>query len=109
MTKLRYFLIVVFAGLALASCAGPPVPGPASGGGLVQSVQTIAQKICGFVPVAETVVGLFGSSPVLVTAGAIASAICGVVSRPSARRRAARGAADYGSINGVRIVGQFAR
>jgi len=97
--------LVILASLALGGCA-------TTGGGqqspedIVAQVQKTTAQICSFVPTAATVAALVsGGNPTIVSATALAQAICAAVTRPKAR---AKGAA-IPTVNGVAIEGRFIR
>lgn len=74
---------------------------------IVSEVQTITTAACSFVPTADTIVALFGSSPALATAEAVAGAICAAVTPKSAALK--RGTAPLPKVNGIVIHGSFVR
>jgi hypothetical protein len=86
--------------VALGGCA------TTSNTDIVSEVQTITTTACSFVPTADTIIALVGSSPALTTAAAIADAICAAVTPKAASRK--RGATPP-IVNGVVIHGSFVR
>lgn len=78
----------------------------------IAQVQTVANRICGFVPLASTVAGIVGTftgtGPIVGTVTGIADMICKAVKKPGAARRGAR-TGVYGSVRGVAVKGQFTR
>jgi len=91
--------------LSLGGCATMP-----GGGGTIadqiKQAQAIAQQVCGFLPTAATVAGLFNVG--LGSALAVASAICNAV-KPAPGARVARTERGTPMVRGVPIRGQFVR
>ncbi len=101
---MRYSAIVMAIGaLALNGCA------TTGGGGIsVAMVQQDAVAVCSFLPTASTVANIIAAgNPLLITAEAIAQAICAAVTAaPAVTTR--RGAAQP-MVNGVPVRGKFLR
>jgi hypothetical protein len=73
---------------------------------LVSEVQAITTTACSFVPTADTIIALSGSSPALTTAAALADAICAAVTpKPASSKRGV----TLPTVNGVVIHGSFVR
>lgn len=75
----------------------------------IGQVQTITNRVCGFVPLAETVAGIVGTftgtGPIVGTVSGIADMICNAVKKPGARR----GGRLVAKVRGVPVRGQFTR
>lgn len=99
--------IIALAGvLSLAACN-------TTGGGsvgdrtaaLIAQAQSIAQQVCGFLPVAESLAQIVAQGrPELATASQIGNAVCSAVTKKTARRG---GGAP--TVAGVPVQGQFVR
>lgn len=88
----------------LASCATTP-----NGSTEVGNVQQIAQRVCGFLPTAETVINIIGlNNSALATATAIADAICAAVAPKMLRRKALRRLGPP-TVGGVPVYGRFVK
>lgn len=104
----KFIIIAALAG-SLAACAtfpgtgGGPAPGPTD---IVKQIQAIAVGACGFLPVASTVIGILNGNGAIMTAEAIAQAICGAVSGPRARMARSSGVPR---VMGVPVRGRFVR
>jgi hypothetical protein len=77
----------------------------------VQNIQAEAVKICGWLPVAETIVSLIPVVPATANtlADQIANEIFRVVTAPTTPRPAARGALMSVLVNGQTVQGSFVR
>lgn len=118
MNKTKRFLIAgaAMALLGMSACALNP---NGSGGKVVDptiidTAQTTAQTVCGFLPLAATVLDILAlANPVLATGEAIGTAICKSVmaSSPAASAaRVARAAPPVpATVSGVPIQGRFVR
>jgi hypothetical protein len=104
---------IIFALLTAALLTGcvttGSTPTPAqkqTAAGYVAQVQATARRICGFVPLARTVTGLFIAG----TGGVfdIAQAICSAVTN-NPMTEGPRGGRTVPRVNGVRIEGRFVR
>jgi hypothetical protein len=101
---------VVVVGLTIASCSSINSTGSSSSAsGLINNIIVDTQNLCGFLPTANSVVGLIGSGvPWLGTAEAVAQLICSAVSPNKPTGRAlSRANRVYGYVNGKPIVGRF--
>lgn len=95
----------VAAALSLGGCAS-------TGGGLdpafVDQVRAAATAACGFLPTAETVLGIIGTisgtGPIAATVSGIANAICQAVTAKAGAR-----AGSPPMVNGIIIHGRFVR
>jgi hypothetical protein len=91
------------AALSLGACqtagTGGVAVGPADA---VSQVQSLASKVCGFLPLAETVSALLGV-PSLGGVEGVASSICSAVTR----RMVSRGGAKTPIVAGVPVRGRF--
>lgn len=108
---MRKILITAALVASLGGCATAPVTTPVSVTNVVSEVQAIAQEVCGFLPVAQTILGIF-SSGAFTSAAAVASAICSAVNQtPAAGRLGGRLRAGVGTptVSGVPVVGRFVR
>jgi hypothetical protein len=90
----------------------PPVGDPTK----VAQIQATAVKVCGFLPMAETVTAILAQgNPAVITVSAVASSICRVVTKvptPIATMGLmSTGDAEnppvYGEVNGVPVQGVF--
>ena len=101
---MRKFLMSSAVALALTGCATTPTSSIN-----IPQVQSLATSICGFLPLATTVLGLFGTNP-LASALDVATLICNaVVPTKSAARLRASPARGPIVVNGIVIQGQFVR
>jgi hypothetical protein len=81
----------------------------------VAQIQATAVKVCGFLPMAETVTAILAQgNPAVITVSAVASTICKVVTKvptPIATMGLMSGDAEsppvYGEVNGVPVQGVF--
>lgn len=75
----------------------------------ISEVQSVATRLCGFLPLASTVGGIIGTlagaGAITETATSIAQSICTAVARPGARR----GGQLVVKVHGVPLQGQFVR
>jgi hypothetical protein len=109
---------LLFAGIGIAGI-GTALSGCYAPGGLpsgltptdVQNIQAEAVKLCGWLPVAETIVGLIPVVPATANtlADKIADEICKVVTAPTTPKPAARGALMSVVVNGQTVQGSFVR
>ena len=72
---------------------------------IVAEVQSITTAVCSFVPTADTIIAITGSSPALTTAAAVAQAICAAVTPKAASLKRA----TLPAVNGIVIHGSFVR
>jgi len=102
--------------LALGGCATSgkvqPSVTPAQVNDVIQTVQTDAQKVCGYLPLAETVAKILvtfvsSAAPTIQIASTIVNGICSQVKPAAAAKARARGALP--TYRGVPIQGQFVR
>jgi hypothetical protein len=98
----KFLATTLLAGsLTLGGCATTDTGWPTID---VEQVRLVAVQICGFLPVADTVVEIIGlGNPLLSSASAVAAAICDSVTRPGA----ARGVIPH--VNGVPVRGRFVK
>lgn len=113
--------VVLVAPLALGGCI-------TTGGGVpnvndpvidqqIANVQSIAVKVCGFLPTVSTIVNIAatfsGVGPVAGAASQVANAICSAVNAApvtkSISRRAPVGNMTFGTVRGVPVRGQVVR
>lgn len=82
----------------------------------IAQIQATAVKICGFLPMAETVTGILAQgNPALITVSAVATSICRVVTKvPTpittmglASLSDVENPPVYGEVNGVPVQGVF--
>jgi hypothetical protein len=93
-------LLVPALAISLAGCVTPgPSPSP------ISEVQTLAQRICGFVPTAGVIDALLNAGG-FATYVDLAKAICSVVAPQRIEMRTGRSAP---SLRGVAITGRFVR
>ena len=74
----------------LAACNAPQVDDTQTADAVAR-VQSTAAALCGFVPAASTIAGIFTSNPDVQTATQIAAIICSVVTKKGARHWQYRG------------------
>lgn len=88
--------------LLLSACGNIPQPSATTIDSDVQAVQAWATKICGFVPLAETVINIVGAGgSVAQSAQSVANSICAAVTSKAAKRGARP------TVNGVKVRGYF--
>ena len=122
MTLNRLALIAPLLALSLAGCSSvnavtpsptvsvPSITVPVSSNTskTVKNVQSIAVTICGFLPIASTVINVLTNNPLVPTAEAIASKICSVATNVKVGgRRYSK--SNSPTLDGVEIKGSFVR
>ncbi len=99
------------AGLAVAACATNPTTGVTTIGSInVADVQNDAVAICSYLPTAATVANIISANnPVVITADAVATAICQAVSpaKAAAHRRGAAAPLPYVYVPPGSVSGKF--
>lgn len=103
------FVLPIVCALALAGCATTgSTPGAPAGSvtSIVTQVQRVTRQVCGFVPVAKTIVGIFSAGGG--SALGIAQEICNAVTN-NPMTEGPRGGRTVPKVRGVAVRGQFVR